>query len=159
MKLNNNDIEVLNKSVTAIVGNKAWGIKIGHGSFLTIEFGNPIIGKSDRVIHGEWHLWVYLCSWRIEKDGRFLVGSEDSKDKMIECVKQMEGCRLESFQIFPQALDAILTFDKGLILRLFPVLSEDEDNEDSHHWMLYMPANKVLVTGPGNRWIIETEEL
>ena len=89
---------------------------------------------------------------------QFLVGSEDSRDKILECVKQIEGCRLESFQILPQALDAILTFDKGLILRLFSVLSEDEDNEDSHHWMLYMPANKVLVTGPGNRWVIETEE-
>lgn len=157
MKSNKKDINVLNRSIANLVGKKAWGVKIGHGSFLTIEFGLPVNGESDQMLHGEWHLWVYLCSWRIERDGYFLVGSEDSKNKMIESVKQIDGCQLESFQIHPETLDAVLSFDNKLILRLFSVISDDVENEDSQHWMLYMPNNKILVAGPGNRWVVEVE--
>lgn len=155
MKSDRNDIEIISETVSTVVGNTAWGVKIGLGSFLTIEFGEPVISKSNQVTHGEWHLWLYLCSWRIEKDGFMLVGSEDPQKKMTECVKQIEGCRLISFQILPYTLDVILTFEKGLILRLFSVISEDDENTDSPHWILYLPGNQVVEAGPGGRWSIE----
>lgn len=153
----NNNIETLYTSVLGIIGNKAWGVKIGQGSFLTIEFGESLTGKADQTAHGEWHLWAYLCSWRVEKKGQFIAGSGDPKDIMEESVKNIEGCRLEAFQIMPQTLDATLVFDKGMILKLFSVLSENETNEESPHWLLYIPTNKIITAGPGSKWVIEDD--
>ena len=144
----------LNSDIAAIVGNKAWNAKIGHGSFITIEFGRPLVSRNCES-HGEWNLWVYMCSWRIEKDGNFLAGSGDSEENMTEAVKQIDGCRLTSFSVSSPFLDSILSFEQGIVLRLFSVYSDHDDNESVQHWILYMPDNKVIVAGPGSRWIIE----
>ncbi|MDG4555804.1 MAG: hypothetical protein P9F19_00185 [Candidatus Contendobacter sp.] len=148
-------IEILNKFTKKFLGKTAWGVKIGYGSFLTIEFGVPNNYQTNMSVHGEWHLWFYLCCWRIEKDGYFIVGSEDTKEKLIEGVKKIEGRKLNSFEICPQTLDLLLTFESNLLLRSFSVIGDVEGDEDKPHWMLYMPDNRVLVAGPGNRWVIE----
>jgi len=147
-------IGLLNKFTNNILGKAAWGVKIGYGSFLTMEFGITNNSQADLSLRGEWHLWFYLCNWRIEKDDYFIVGSEDTKEKLIEGVKKIEGRKLISFEICPQTLDLLLTFESNLLLRSFSVIS-DVEGEDKPHWMLYMPDNRVLVAGPGNRWVIE----
>jgi hypothetical protein len=54
-----------------IQGLKADNIKLGYGSFLTIDFGEPIeinikTKKGiEKFTRGEWHLWIYMCAWRI----------------------------------------------------------------------------------------------
>ena len=148
-------IEALDRFTKNILGKTAWGVKIGHGSFLTIEFGIPNNSQANLALHGEWHLWVYLCCWRIQKGDYFMVGSEDIKEKLIEEVKKIEGCQLNAFEICPQTLELLLIFENNFLLKSFSVISEVKGNEDQNHWMLYMPDNRVLVAGPGNRWVIE----
>lgn len=136
------------------MGKAAWGVKVGYGSFLTIEFGVP--NKSEYCsIYGEWYLWLYLCSWRIEKDGYLIVGSDDSKEKLIKSTSTIEGYELRLFKVYPQTLDLLLTFENNSILRTFSTIADNEINQDKQHWMLYMPDNRVLVADPGNRWVVE----
>ncbi len=134
-----------------LLGQKAWGIRSGIGSFLTMEFGRPLSKKAPTEdIHGEWHLWAYHCAWRIEKDATCWIGSEDSKEKIQRMLPVLEGGRLTAFDVSVPGFDAILEFNNGIILRLFSVNTEDEEQ-----WMLFTPARNVLVAGPGDTWAYE----
>lgn len=142
------DIKTINKIIHPLLEMKAWGVSLGEGSFITIEFGNkiPIIGKNTRQ-HGEWHLWIYCCAWFIEKDGKILAASEDPKEKMNLAIRNLENRILKSLTLSPPAFETDIFFDKGIILHLFPVHSEDLD-----HWYLYTPDGNVLTIGPGTNW-------
>src|SRR5690349_21194900 len=79
-----------------LLGQLAWHVRGGYGSFLTLEFGQPHIeirepinpspDHSARVqrnllrrrafIVGDWHLWIQYCDWTISVPG----GSLTSKD-------------------------------------------------------------------------------
>jgi len=40
----------LNKIIETMLGQKAWAVSLGIGSFLTFEFGNPV--PSEKKVHG-----------------------------------------------------------------------------------------------------------
>lgn len=44
---------------------KAWGARLGVGSFVTIEFGEEVKEQPSSKTHGEWHLWVYMATWDV----------------------------------------------------------------------------------------------
>ena len=68
-----------------VYGLPCWNAKSGWGSFLTMEFGLPHLeirepsppkpdwslrtrrSQARRlvVVHGEWHLWIYCCEWKV----------------------------------------------------------------------------------------------
>ncbi len=80
----------LESAFSPIYGSPCWNVKPGHGSFLTLEFGQPRIefhepravnySRSLRlkqhharrrvIIHGEWYLWIYCCYWNFFSTGR-----------------------------------------------------------------------------------------
>lgn len=157
MQMLNGKSHDLSMAVNNLVGQEAWDVKLGHGSFITMEFGKPTKGKMDLVPHGEWHLWIYMCSWRIEEKGAFIAGCEDPRGVMIDAVQRINGSKLKCFEILTAALDVALIFDNDVVVKLFSIYSDCEDNEGSDHWKLYMPDNKVLVAGPGSKWKIEEQ--
>jgi hypothetical protein len=59
----------------------------GHGSFITIDFGqdfseqmNTRSGPKTRF-YGEWRLWVYMCAWRIDIDKKPCAGQKIRENK------------------------------------------------------------------------------
>lgn len=134
-----------------VVGEKSWNARLGVGSFLTIEFGKEIdiIVNSTTYQRGEWHLWLYGCVWRLEKNGRLLVGCEDSREDIEPHLVDYGDRRLRDFNISAFG-DANLVFDKGLVLRVFIVSSTETEN-----WMLYTPEHQVLVSGSGDEFYLE----
>ena len=140
------DIEQVKTIISDLIGLNAWGVKLGVGSFITMEFGRPE-EESDGPVHGEWHLWVYCCEWRLEKEGRFLAGSGDTRDVIEAALRKVEGTVLASFEVFDSGLDAVLTFSQDLVLRLFYIYSDSYE-----HWMVYLPEGNVLTAGPGQGW-------
>ena len=143
------------KVIGNLVGEKAWKVQLGYGSFLTFDFGNLLPEVPNVSIEqGEWHLWVYLCSWRIEEEGSFLVGCEDKRSKIAEDIKKIENKTLISFDVSFPTLDATLEFENGIVLKTFSVISEDNDGHGIH-WMLFQPSRKVLVAGPGSHFKVE----
>jgi hypothetical protein len=94
-----------------IYGKPCWHARQGYGSFLTFEFGEPHLYireprvSADRAsagvrknaarrlvtLHGDWHLWIYLCDWRIFSH-RQLIASSDSKNRIIkQAVSELDG--------------------------------------------------------------------
>jgi hypothetical protein len=135
----------------SFIGQPAWDVTLGEGSFLTLKFGEalPVDNKSHKS-HGTGHLWVYCCAWRIETPDDVLAYSEDDRSRLASIVHVLNGKSLESVEInFPHG-DTLLHFSGRLILRLIPIHSENYE-----HWMLYTPEG-VLVFGPGTNWQFET---
>lgn len=141
------DIAEIQAKMRGILGQRAWRVVRGQGSFLTMEFGRPVQPATpDEVAHGEWHLWLYGCAWRLEEGEHILVASEDEHAKIEKAIQRLEGRALQSFDLLLPALDAVVTFEGGVILRLFSVETEAMDS-----WMLFTP-DKVITVGPAGRW-------
>lgn len=128
---------------STLVGRKSWGTSLGHGSFLILEFGAPI-QLDDGAEQGEYHLWIYGSAWRIEKDQKFVMGSQDDREYISANIKDvLDDMTLQSILVNPLSLDTIFEFDSNISLYTFSV------STDMEHWLLYLPNNKVLKVGPG----------
>ncbi len=77
------------KLVGLLKGNTPWGVRLGVGSFLTMEFGRPEANLVGRTAHGEFHLWLYMCSWRIEMGEKIIAGSEDERPAIEAALKNL----------------------------------------------------------------------
>lgn len=148
------DIIEIQEKLQGVIGKKAWGVKRGVGSFITIEFGTKMPSKTPKGgSHGEWHLWVYGGEWRLENEEHVVVASEDDPKKIEIEIQCLEGCTLQSFEIMTPALDAILTFDQKIILRIFGIYSEETEDRGMDSWLLYTPdAGNVITVHPGGKW-------
>lgn len=139
------DAEQLRRSVGKLVGKAPWRVGLGHGSFLSLDFGEPV--RSNRgVEHGEWHLWLYGTAWRIDSMTSIVAGSEDDRDKLATDVVCLERKFVTSVDVDHVSLRLELDFG-DLKLSAFPVHSAEAE-----HWMLFMPSGEVLVAGPGSRF-------
>ncbi|MBE9116181.1 hypothetical protein IQ249_09765 [Lusitaniella coriacea LEGE 07157] len=146
------DISKIRKKINPLLGKQAWNVSLGHGSFITLEFGRPCLpAESSAKIHGEWHLWVYCCAWRLEKENRVIAASEDPRSKLEEAVKNLEGLVIQSINLLNPALDTVFIFEQQIVLRLFSIHSQDYE-----HWMLFTPDENVLTIGPGTDWSYES---
>lgn len=141
----------LNKIIETMLGQKAWGVSLGIGSFLTFEFGNPV--PSEKKVHGEFHVWIQNCSWRIQQLGKVLACSEDERSRIIDSVKCLENLSLLKIELIRDGFDTVFKFDNDVILYLFTIYSEEYEN-----WMLYTPQ-AVYIIGPGNNLDIEARSL
>ena len=137
-------------SLTAAYGLTAWGTKLGQGSFLTLELGEPVTPGGER---GRYHLWIYLAAWRIEDETDVLAGSEDDHDGLAGKVTVLDGRRLASISVEHPSLSTRFEFEGGLVLITFSVYSTDGE-----HWMLFRPDGTVLTMGPGSSWSVGPNE-
>jgi hypothetical protein len=141
------DIQRIQAKLEPLLGNRAWGVSLGVGSFITLEFGAVIQDKVPESPRGEWHLWVTYSAWYLEKNGEVLSASEDPRPRLRSAVQAMENRMLRSVEITCPALETVFCFDEALSLHLFPVYSQDYE-----HWLLYAPDGNVLTVGPGIEW-------
>ena len=92
MALFREDIAEIQTRLQGVIGKKAWGVKHGIGTFVTIEFGQPMPPKyPNGKSHGEWHLWVYGGAWRLEKGAQVVVASEDDQQRLKRISDVLKG--------------------------------------------------------------------
>jgi hypothetical protein len=130
-----------------MVGKPAWGVALGEGSFVTLELGGPQPAKGRGKPHGEWHVWVYGCAWRIDGPNGALGGSLDEEDVMAKAIAALDGKTLNKFSI-ESNLEATLEFGDHQ-LRLFP------SGGTMEHYMVFYPGGRVVTAGPGNQLVDE----
>jgi len=145
------DIADIQIKLQGILGQKAWGVTRGVGSFLTMDFGQPMPATkpNEKSSRGEWHLWLYICAWRVQQGESVIVGSEDEQAKIDTAIQCIEGCALQSFELMTPALDAVISFENDIVLRIFGMYTEEMDS-----WMLFTP-DKVITVGPAGQWSYE----
>jgi hypothetical protein len=128
-------------------GLTPWGVRLGVGSFLTLEFGAPEAETSGPTKHGVMHLWLYLCSWRIQTRGKPILGSEDERQRIEAVLKELEFGEAEKIELVGPSLDLAIQFRSGTKLLTFSTSSTHEQEE----WKLYMPdGNCFTVFGDGS---------
>lgn len=133
--LKNKDIRDLFQPV---IGQRAWGGKVGWGSFVTIEFGAKHL--EDHHFHGDWHLWLYQCDWELRSGERLLAHSESKKRIMQLAVDNLNEVELTDFSFDARQMVSTLTFGRQLRLTCKPY-SDATADEDC--WMLFMPDRQV----------------
>lgn len=146
------EINKIKELISPIIGLRAWGISLGQGSFITIEFGEALQpDKKTGIQHGQWHLWIYNSSWRIENENNVLVGSEDSREKIKNEIKKLENLPLKNIDFLLPSMDTTFEFENSIKIRAIPLIF----HEDYDYWILYMPNDKTLSLHSGPSWIIE----
>jgi hypothetical protein len=152
----NSGIALVNELLSKIVNEKARNIKLGHGSFLTVEFGKDYIVELQtnkgltRSVRGEWSLWVYLCAWRLDQNLDPLVGSADDRELIEPKIQILENKKLLSAKITSNSFDLVLDFEDNITLYLFSFQVADHEQ-----WLLYTPEKKTFIAGPSNTWTYE----
>ena len=132
----------LNKEIQELfrplLGQKAWGAKVGWGSFVTIEFGSKRL--QHHHYHGDWHLWLYQCDWTLRSQTHEMANSESKKGLMQTAIDNLNDRQLlETF--FDQQHGATeFLFEGNLRLRCQPY-TDAEPTEEC--WMLFMPDKQV----------------
>lgn len=119
-------------------GQKAWGAKVGWGSFVTIEFGTRRL--QNHHYHGNWHLWVYQCDWTLKAETHEMANSESGKGLMQTAIENLNDRELLDTSFDPQQRATEFIFKGNLRLRCQPY-PDAEPNEEC--WMLFMPDKQV----------------
>jgi hypothetical protein len=127
-----------------LVGKAPWNISLGYGSFLNFDFGEKI------KEHGEWHLWIYCCAWKITHLDKKLVDNEDKSTMIEPALQNFMYQKLIEIDINPSLLETTFTFENEHKLTTTTI-----DFEDAEAWLLFTPDNKVLSLGPGSSWSYE----
>jgi hypothetical protein len=141
----------------SVSGKPCWNVRIGHGSFLMLEFGRPhleirepiVAAKSSSkgvrehlarrriFVHGQWHLWLMDCDWVVQKKGKRL-GDSRTKTSARRAADFLNGQKLIQFSIAPGSVETVFEFDLGLTLKTFPY------DTRGVQWLLFDPSRKVL---------------
>lgn len=151
LERNQKAIETIEEIIDPLLGHTAWNVKLGVGSFITMEFGNRVIGAHGKP-RGEWYLWTYCCGWYLEKPDGVFIGCQDPRDIIKQEITTLEGHILEVVVISATAFETNFVFDRGYVLHTFPLNFIDP----CKHWILFTPQEKVLVLGPGMNWSYES---
>jgi hypothetical protein len=150
--------QVFESAFRRILKKPCWDVRLGHGSFLTLEFGRPSLtirepiaaksGSSNKVrehlarrqvyVHGEWHLWLMHCNWEVRANGKF-VGNSSKRLSARHAADFLNGQKLIKFSILPRKVRCLFTFDLGASLSTTPY------DRHSEQWSLFEPSGKVLA--------------
>jgi hypothetical protein len=148
----------IDRTVAALRGKPAWGVKKGYASFLTLEFGEPrlivrepirsSIAHSARVrrslerrhvyVKGQCHLWIYMCDWKVTSGGR-LIGDSTSGRRISRAAQFIDGQALTDIILPPRGARTRFVFDLGGVLETRPF------DRGSEQWLLFEPSGHVLT--------------
>ncbi|MFL6227930.1 MAG: hypothetical protein ACJ741_04025 [Pyrinomonadaceae bacterium] len=139
----------LRERLDPLVGQRAWGVSVGHGSFLTFEFG-PVAPQrfGGKKQHGEWHLWLYMTGWRVDVSSNVIASSDDDRAQMERGAATLDGRTVTAVEVSAPRGDLTLQLGDATV-RTFVVES------DAEQWLLYTPTGTVLEVGADANW---TEE-
>ena len=149
---------VINHLFHPLCDKPCWLVQPGYGSFLTLEFGMPRLTihepsisvtaskpasrplRARRVVrvHGEWHLWIYCCHWRVTRFEQVIGDSSTTRGRK-RAAQELDGQILTHVTVHPQNGASIFRFDLGAHLETVPY------DQESEQWLLYEPTGEVFT--------------
>jgi hypothetical protein len=107
------------------------------GSHVFFYFGNideeSVFPNGRKYARKEWGIWVGNASWRITKNGKYLVGSGDNRDEIALGILKLVDKSYQSLQFLSTFLDVEFTFEDGYQLTtFFNWMVEDQ-------WTIFLP--------------------
>jgi hypothetical protein len=145
-----------------IYGKPAWQVQQGYGSFLTFEFGEPHLqirepkqasesvsskvrkhlAKRSVYLHGDWHLWIYLCDWNIFSNEELIAHSKSKRRVIGRATSELDGQVLTRVTV-SKSYKTVFEFDLGGKLETMPYPEVGES--PNNLWLLYEPSHCVFM--------------
>jgi hypothetical protein len=150
MNISPKDFERAQNKISQLIGLRPWRAALGHGSFITFDFGKERVPQKQFFyrgkalpLNGEWFLWIYMCAWSLESEDRVLATSESSRSMMQDAIQRLTDLELQSVDLIYPGLETTFVFEKQFTLKTQPLGPSNNDE----YWKLYMPDNTVLIIG------------
>lgn len=143
--------DIINQLISVIEGLRGkpcWSVQIsGVGSLANLHFGAKVprqkeqimthpdfkIDVDERVNQGEVVLYLEECPWRVDSASAVLCSWMDENKaggRLVEGLSQLKGLSVIDAQVIQPALDLIITFEGGLVLRVFPDQSNPDEGDN-----------------------------
>ncbi|MBL8090285.1 MAG: hypothetical protein JNJ43_08150 [Anaerolineales bacterium] len=155
-------MDIIQKVFKPVYGKPSWEVKQGYGSFLTLEFGEPRLHiyvpreatseahksvkrratRRQVYVHGKWHLWIYICNWKISILGKEVANHSSSRKVIQKATAELNGEALVNVTIDKSF---ITTFEFDLGRKLISIPNHKKYDLDSELWLLYEPSGKVFT--------------
>ncbi len=155
-------MSIIDNVFRPIYRKPCWQVEQGYGSFLTFEFGEPHLdiqeprqirqdasegakkyaARRHVYVHGDWHLWVYLCDWRILSHGQVIAHSGASRRVIKKATWELNGQALVQVNV-SDGLVSTMDFDLGGQLVLIP--NTDVYEKTAELWRLFEPSGDVFT--------------
>lgn len=149
---------IFDQAFSEIYGKPAWRVSPGWGSFMTFEFGDPhleirepkitkrdvdekvkqALARRNVFIHGDWHLWINCCDWKVTSGGN-VVGRSTTDSSIRKAAEFLDGQQLTRFSLTPETVHCVFEFDLGGRLETYPY------DDKGEQWLFYDSRNNVLV--------------
>ena len=105
--------EILSKYLGCLRGQPCWGVRLGYGSFLWFNFGQPHLDilepnpaseyrhrRRRRVsIEGEYRIWIEQCRWHILMNGKEIAWSESSEVTIKKAIFHIDSEKLYDIEV------------------------------------------------------------
>jgi hypothetical protein len=150
--------ETARRCFDPLIGKRPWQASLGWGSFLTFEFGQRV--RVGEFWHGTWHLWLYMCLWRLNGPQGLVLTSNSPRATIGRIVTKLAAHPLTNVEIDPRARCTKFEFGRQFRFRCAPFSQEEERNnvDPADYWMLFMPRHMVLTAAPGSRISIQRSD-
>jgi hypothetical protein len=116
-----------------VIGQFAWLVKRGHGSFLTMEFGSPHLIVREPItvspnslpqvskrlamrrvyVTGDFHFWMIEADWRLCVADDTVTSDDVDRARVDRCLDELDGQRLLSVTRADAPHACVLQFDQG----------------------------------------------
>jgi hypothetical protein len=170
-------VHPVEEAFAPLAGLPSWRVENGHGSFITLEFGEPelvihepgmmpvlIEGAPTEAmrrlafVHGRWHLMIYCCQWSLTLNGTALADNESDHVTMNRALAVLNGQAITDVSIDPVDASTRFSFDLGCVLMTTPASDDVYGVEPVEQWMLYLPSNEVLEVRSDGRYCLGSDE-
>lgn len=147
------EAEKIKKIVAPLFGLPAWRAYSGFSTLFTIQFGELKISK--RRISSEWSLFNSEVPWKIKYKKKTHVSSNDSRLRIHEGLRIIEGQTL---------LDIKFLYEDLITLFLFETISISLNNklvgnaDVDRHFSIFMPGNHYITIKAGNYWALKEHD-
>src|SRR5947208_1815748 len=137
-----------------LIGQMAWLVRRGVGSFLTMEFGAPHLSVREPItptathsakvrrdllrrrvfVEGDWHFWIQYADWALRTNEGSLDHNNTIGSALDQCLIDLEGQRLISVGPESIAHSIAFTFDLGAVLEIGPSAEIPDTQWSLHSW-------------------------
>ena len=155
-------MSIIDNVFQPVLGKPCWQVEQGYGSFLTFEFGEPHLriqeprkaseqaseklrkrwARRHVFVYGEWHLWVYICDWRIFLNDEEIANDSSTRKIIKNALLEIDGQVLTSVTI-KKSYVSVFEFDLGGRLEIIPNLVDYEKTDEL--WLLYEASGNVFT--------------
>lgn len=156
-----------------LIGRSCWQVRRGHGSFVTIEFGEPrLVIREPRDVHvdapkevarafskrritivGQWHLWIQFCHWKLTVGVKSITDADLDKDAIDAALDELDGQNLVLVSQNPTDATCELRFEMGATLTMFPSADFTEDDL----WTLHCEDGSIFAYRSDGALLLDSE--